>query len=489
MLAGHYRLASNFVQRHPVHTVDQHSWDCDSNTTHTRNTANTSKRSSSLPNAKPLVSSESFLRYFYYLGMIHLGCDDYTLALSAFNICLKVPANIGSAIIIAAWKKTILARCLALGLDDEEEYASSTLSSSYKNKTPSGAGRRDDGELFYTKRSFCPLTRAVIELPHGVSSKVTDLFEEARHVSYDIGADDQDGTTTLMSSWVGNDGEMKSYSTKTNISEDSVSSSARAGDDSGMKLSSTETNIDTVSLSAFHFYGMPYYHALISSFAKCDIPSVLKLLKIGGGGMTTSPTTPPTTYIYHHIGILKKDGNMGLAQQLVPAIKHRLVRKLGRIYEAVSLDKCNHRLGILGGSSVDTSMAEDCLMHLALKKREESCLLSSSSQSSSFQTPFLEYTIDMENSIVNFFQDGYDDNANEPNVESGVSQVKLANRITTCMNLAERVANLDITIATSPEYQAKMIKDSGVGGGEDGSVEGTGGGPRSVIDYYGHTIP
>ena len=51
MLAGHYRLASNFVQRHPVHTVDQHSWDCDSNTTHTRNTANTSKRSSSLPNA------------------------------------------------------------------------------------------------------------------------------------------------------------------------------------------------------------------------------------------------------------------------------------------------------------------------------------------------------------------------------------------------------------------------------------------------------
>ena len=90
---------------------------------------------------------------------------------------------------------------------------------------------------------------------------------------------------------------MKSYSTKTNISEDSVSSSARAGDDSGMKLSSTETNIDSVSVSAFHFYGMPYYHALVSSFAKCDIPSVLKLLNIGGGGMTTSPTTPPTTYM------------------------------------------------------------------------------------------------------------------------------------------------------------------------------------------------
>ena len=66
--------------------------------------------------------------------------------------------------------------------------------------------------------------------------------------------------------------------------------------------------------------------------------------------------------------------------------------------------------------------------------------------------------------------------------------MKLTNRITTCMNLAERVANLDITIATSPEYQVKMIKDSGVGGGEDGSVEGTGGGPQSVMDYYGHTI-
>jgi len=355
------------------------------------------------------------------------------------------------------------------------------------------------------KRSLCPFTRAIMELPHGVSSKVTEFLERARRVSYDIGAVDQDGTTTLLSSWVGDDGEMKLYSTQTNINNDSVSSSAWAGDDDGVKSSSAKTNMsnDSVSSSAFHFFGMPYYHSLVSSFAKCDISSVLKLLRIGGGitSSATSATIPTTTNIYHHIGILKKDGNMGLVQRLVPAIKHRLVRKLGRIYEAVPLDKFNHRLGILGGISVDKhvlqpSLAEDCLMHLAQKKREESSLLSSSSRSSSFQTPLLEYTIDMENSIVNFFQDGYDDNAHEPNFDSDVlgfvrddAQVKLANRITTCMDLAERVANLDITLTTSAKYQTNMMKDGGVGGGEEGSGEGTGGVPRSVMDYYDPRYP
>jgi len=215
-----------------------------------------------------------------------------------------------------------------------------------------------------------------------------------------------------------------------------------------------------------------------------------------------SSSTNTSANIGNDIGILKRDGNLGLAQRLLPAMKHRLIQKMGKIYEAVSLDKFNQKLGIFGGVAIDASesntlMAEDWLMHLALKQREES------KYSSSFQTPLLEFTIDMQNSIVHFFQDGNEDDGHgndgaETKFDSGGlarddAQTKLANRIVTCMDLAERVTHLDVALATSAKYQAKVMNDSGGGngggGGEDEVGEEGGGGPRSVMDYYTHGIP
>jgi len=498
ILAGHYRLASTFVQRHPVHTVDQHSWSYESTTPHDSRTTTANKKrtsnintkrssSSSFPKPKPLLSSESFLRYFYYLGMIHLGCDDYNAALSVFDICLKVPANIISAIVIAARKKMILARCLALALDDEEEYLSYSSSSNSKNKSTGGRGR--DGGIGGgggggdgMKKIFCPLTRTIMELPRGVSPQVTECLERAERLSNDHDAGNQDGTSAISLIYSGNSGGVDA-SSKSNKNNEPVSSSSS--------------------------HGMPYYHLLVSSFAKCDIPTLLNLIQIGGAVTEPSSTTTTINIIGYETGILKRDGNMGLAQRLVPAIKHRLVRKLGRIYEAVSLDTCNKKLGVLGNVAArapgsNSLLAEDWLMHLAIKKTEESCPLSSSSHSSSFQTPFLEFAIDMQDSVVHFFQDGHeddghDDNGNETKSDSGVfahvdefarnnAQAKLANRIATCMDLAERVTHLDVKLATSMKYQTKIMKDggggNGGGGGEDGAGDANAGGPRSVMDYY-----
>eukprot|EP00555_Chaetoceros_dichaeta_P003082 CAMPEP_0198249298 /NCGR_PEP_ID=MMETSP1447-20131203/865_1 /TAXON_ID=420782 /ORGANISM="Chaetoceros dichaeta, Strain CCMP1751" /LENGTH=696 /DNA_ID=CAMNT_0043933903 /DNA_START=13 /DNA_END=2103 /DNA_ORIENTATION=+ len=479
ILAGHYRLASIFVQRHPVHAIDQHS--CHQNSTNLNdenvafaannrvsniNMIGSSKKSKSTP----LLSPESFLRYFYYLGMVHLGCDDYTSALSAFDICLKVPATMISAIVIAARKKMILARCLALALDDEEEYLSFSSTSPYaKKKSAARRSREGSGGDDGMKKVFCPLTRTIMELPLGVSPKVTIFLQEAERLSHDYDTGNQDDASVLAPLWP-----------------------------SGTNTPPSKTNSNN-NTSA---HGMPYYHLLVASFAKCDIPSMLKLLQTGGGVIVPSSSTNTSANIGNDIGILKRDGNLGLAQRLLPAMKHRLIQKMGKIYEAVSLDKFNQKLGIFGGVAIDASesntlMAEDWLMHLALKQREES------KYSSSFQTPLLEFTIDMQNSIVHFFQDGNEDDGHgndgaETKFDSGGlarddAQTKLANRIVTCMDLAERVTHLDVALATSAKYQAKVMIDSGGGngggGGEDEVGEEGGGGPRSVMDYYTHGIP
>jgi len=473
ILAGHYRLASIFVQRHPVHAIDQHS--CHHNSTNlndengafaANNNTNGSSRSSK---STPLLSPESFLRYFYYLGMVHLGCDDYTSALSAFDICLKVPASMISAIVIAARKKMILARCLALALDDEEEYLSFSSTSPYaKKKSAARRSREGSGGDEGMKRSFCPLTRTIMELPLGVSPKVTYFLQEAERLSYDYDTGNQDDASVLASLWP-----------------------------SGTNAPPSKANNNSNSST----HGMPYYHLLVASFAKCDIPSMLKLLQTGGGVTVPSSSTNTSSNIGNDIGILKRDGNLGLAQRLLPAMKHRLIQKMGRIYEAISLDKFNNKLGIFGGVAIDASesntlMAEDWLMHLALKQREES-------SSSSYQTPLLEFTIDMQNSIVHFFQDGHEDDGHsndgaETKFDSGGlarddAQTKLANRIVTCMDLAERVTHLDVALATSAKYQTKVMNDSGGGNGGGGGDDEVGeegrGGPRSVMDYYTHGIP
>mmetsp|Transcript_2477 Transcript_2477/g.3474 ORF Transcript_2477/g.3474 Transcript_2477/m.3474 type:complete len:500 (-) Transcript_2477:30-1529(-) len=57
---------------------------------------------------------QQVLRYFYYRGMIHMGLDEWSLAIRCFWTCVTVPSEVLSTIAICAWKKLILCRCLLL---------------------------------------------------------------------------------------------------------------------------------------------------------------------------------------------------------------------------------------------------------------------------------------------------------------------------------------------------------------------------------------
>ena len=64
------------------------------------------------PRPNSTVSVKQVLRYFYIRGTIHVGCNDWKMAIRCFWTCLSIPGDIVSAIAISAWKKMILVQCL-----------------------------------------------------------------------------------------------------------------------------------------------------------------------------------------------------------------------------------------------------------------------------------------------------------------------------------------------------------------------------------------
>ena len=64
------------------------------------------------PRPTATVSVRNVLRYFYLRGVVHAACQHLDLATRCFRTCLCIPAEVVSAIAVAAWKKLVLVQCL-----------------------------------------------------------------------------------------------------------------------------------------------------------------------------------------------------------------------------------------------------------------------------------------------------------------------------------------------------------------------------------------
>ncbi len=153
ILASQYNIAKRFVQENPIHSV--------------------------LPKAS--LSPEDFLRYHYLLGMVYLGCDDYSSAISAFQICLTVPSKIVSAISIEAMKKMMLAKCLNLYHEDEKSQSIKSNSSyqQQRKKDRSGSSRRSVSKTNSREgedTGYLALVKQICDMPNAVSTSVFKFF-------------------------------------------------------------------------------------------------------------------------------------------------------------------------------------------------------------------------------------------------------------------------------------------------------------------------
>jgi hypothetical protein len=78
--------------------------------------------------SKSNYSLESILRYYYLRGLVYTGCHDWYMALRCFTTVLMVPTdNVVSQIVMDAWTKWVILRCLVWNASILPESSSPSL--------------------------------------------------------------------------------------------------------------------------------------------------------------------------------------------------------------------------------------------------------------------------------------------------------------------------------------------------------------------------
>jgi hypothetical protein len=106
------------------------------------------------------VNIKTVLRYFYLRGLVHAGCGDHAMAHRCWWTCLSVPAEICSAIMVAAWKKLslvqpLLERSLGAGSYSDRKAVTTrfpvAMPKCMARLLTSGKESKDEAVLLYTQ--------------------------------------------------------------------------------------------------------------------------------------------------------------------------------------------------------------------------------------------------------------------------------------------------------------------------------------------------
>uniref|UniRef100_A0A7S4QTU7 COP9 signalosome complex subunit 3 N-terminal helical repeats domain-containing protein n=2 Tax=Ditylum brightwellii TaxID=49249 RepID=A0A7S4QTU7_9STRA len=283
ILAGHYRYASSFAESHPVNFVGP------MRSMHAA-MASASRSSSSFlargvnPGLDPVEVAdavETYLTYFYYLGMVYIGCEDLELAAHCFRVCVVAPSQVVSAISIAARKKLLLCQCLLV-----EEYGLATSGEGGKGKS-----KKD----------------MIMELPAASSPCV------GRYMSGSSVKGGTFGAKTASSAPEGTSAAATSQSGTTAAASGGTTSStttAKARQLSGRRDRSMEQN----------FYHLGRYHDIVIAYLKDNAEHLDVILQ-------------------DTADLLAYDGNLGLAKRIRDSMSWKDVAKTVSIYKVVALEK------------------------------------------------------------------------------------------------------------------------------------------------------
>ena len=142
------------------------------------------------------------------------------------------------------------------------------------------------------------------------------------------------------------------------------------------------------------------------------------------------------------------DSNVGMLKRLVPVMRWRKFRSIGKIYSAIPMKKLASKLALEEKDCVEF------LIQVAMKQET----------SQDVRAP-IEFTVDEEGGVVYF------------DVED--QEEELEGRIEKCMMLAKRVTVLDVAIASSTKYQMNVLKSIEKG---SGAGSGSAANARSVVE-------
>lgn len=503
LLAGHYRAAIRLLTDIPVRTVSAAKAACMASAIDLQNEgtgaaaaasaaaaaggsapAAASASSSNLKKAAsaktlPGVATETYLRYFYYLGMIRVGCDDLEGAVAAFSVCLTVPSHTVSAITIAARKKMLLCRCL---LSDPIGPSDLAAASAYS-----------DGDDKETAKRVRSTTRARLLSIHAAASPAVERFLSNASPSFSSSSPDQPGQfpggnigkssssgsikrsrgaagdyyddDVAMSPSAFDEGRRVSVRADSGAEDDAPETAVEqpSGADAGAEVADGKPKADgggdggdgggdgapTVDsarrLREGNSYNLGRYDSLVDAFASNDV----KKFRDARGSMAN---------------ILAVDGNAGLAEKVESDMLSRQVYAVAAVYEVVSLATLASDIGLKGR----TAEAESLTRKMVAKGD-------------------ISAKIDHESGMVYFVAADEDDD--EDSDEEEEYRADLAGQMQQCIDLAGRIRILDADITASSRYQQISVRkeanakaNAQSGEGDEGASSGTGGGPRGVAD-------
>ena len=144
---------------------------------------------------------------------------------------------------------------------------------------------------------------------------------------------------------------------------------------------------------------------------------------------------------------LHSDGNFGLANILLESIRPNMVKNIANIYEVISLSKLSGKLGF------DSNEETEALIIQMVANGQ------------------CHAKVDQELSSVHF-----ELKEELENIDDDIVLMKIIEQTRSCMELAERVRDLDIALSTSTKYQSKLFNkgkpNNQVHTGGDGAGDG-----------------
>lgn len=414
----------------------------------------------------PGVTSETYLRYHYCLGLVKIGCDDLVAAATAFESCLTTPARGAiSAMQVAARKKLLLCCCLLdCGISSMEADDSKT----------EGANSGGGGKLAGTQDPF--MTGGSSGQNPKRSARVRKILSVPAATSPDLSryltAAVSSASTSLPSkSSVGwgqsTDPAPGGGEPESEVQESTASSSRRGGGNRSAACIEHERN----------YYHLNAYDDLVVAFCSND------------GGRQFREVKRAVAVA----DLLEVDGNAGLVDRMEAALQTAAVHQTVRVYDAASLANVAKEMG-LQSRPEGQKEAERLIVSMMPAFRPHCTVRDTGTKS-------LEARIDQDTGTVRFGPfdaDGSDDAGASWLMEDEESVVGLDNisaQMGACTALTKRVAGLDLGVTMSNKFQQIAVRGEsqsatagttpGNRGAKSSGGQGADSGPKSVAELAG----
>jgi hypothetical protein len=264
------------------------------------------------PRPNSSVSVRQVLRYYYTRGTIHMGCQNWKLAVRCFWTCLSVPAEVVSAVAIAAWKKMVLVQFL---IQSDAVKLTSAMLMATPAAAPSCLGR------------FLTLASSVKNNPAVGGIAGNDNNDNDNNNNTAGGREQrqrQHQPEQVMNMVEGTSSEGSAMSSSSVIGHDPRQQTQNANANNGL--------------------GVHVYTELIHAFVKIDKHLFHRILQKHGAQFAA-------------------DGNVGIVAQCEAELVRRQVYELSRIYAVISLEQLSAML------ELPVDQVQTLLLQLSIDKK------------------------------------------------------------------------------------------------------------------------